>query len=68
MALGKVVEYDEWGEPLRMNGTHQDISDRKQAELALQESEARERSKALELEVAINKLRTTQSQLVQTPE
>ncbi|MFM9265729.1 PAS domain-containing protein [Tychonema sp. BBK16] len=65
MALGKVVEYDEWGEPLRMNGTHQDISDRKQTELALQESEARERSKALELEVAINKLRMTQSQLVQ---
>lgn len=65
MALGKVVEYDEWSAPLRMNGTHQDISDRKQVELALQESEARERSKALELEVAINKLRTTQSQLVQ---
>lgn len=65
MALGKVVEYDEWGAPLRMNGTHQDISDRKKTELALQESEARERSKALELEIAINKLRTTQSQLVQ---
>lgn len=65
MALGKVVEYDEWGSPLRMNGTHQDISDRKQTELALQESEARERSKALELEITINKLRTTQSQLVQ---
>ncbi|WP_341732021.1 PAS domain-containing protein [Microcoleus sp. EPA2] len=65
MALGKVVEYDEWGAPLRMNGTHQDISDRKQAEFALQESEARERSKALELETAIKQLKTTQSQLVQ---
>ena len=42
-----------------------EIADRKQAELALQESEARERSKALELEAAINKLRTTQGQLVQ---
>ena len=42
-----------------------EIADRKQAELALQESEARERSKALELETAINKLRTTQAQLVQ---
>ncbi|NJR22402.1 MAG: PAS domain S-box protein [Richelia sp. CSU_2_1] len=42
-----------------------EIADRKQAEAALQESEARERSKALQLEVAINKLRTTQSQLVQ---
>ncbi|MEG4074988.1 PAS domain S-box protein [Microcoleus sp. Pol14C2] len=42
-----------------------EITDRKQAESALQESEARERSKALELEAAINKLRTTQAQLVQ---
>ncbi|MEG4233154.1 PAS domain S-box protein [Microcoleus sp. Pol11C3] len=42
-----------------------EIADRKQAESALQESEARERSKALELEAAINKLRTTQAQLVQ---
>ncbi|MEG4341873.1 PAS domain S-box protein [Microcoleus sp. A003_D6] len=42
-----------------------EIADRKQAELALLESEARERSKALELETAINKLRTTQAQLVQ---
>ena len=42
-----------------------EIADRKQAESALQASEARERSKALELEAAINKLRTTQAQLVQ---
>ncbi len=42
-----------------------EIADRKLAESALQESEARERSKALELEAAINKLRTTQAQLVQ---
>ena len=42
-----------------------EIADRKQAESALQESEARERSKALELEAAINKLRTTQAHLVQ---
>ncbi len=42
-----------------------EIADRKQAESALQQSEARERSKALELEAAINKLRTTQAQLVQ---
>ncbi|MEG4572044.1 PAS domain S-box protein [Microcoleus sp. N3A4] len=42
-----------------------EIADRKQAESALQASEARERSKALELEAAINKLRTTQTQLVQ---
>jgi len=42
-----------------------EIVDRKQVELALQESEARERLKALELEAAINKLKTTQAQLVQ---
>jgi PAS domain S-box-containing protein len=42
-----------------------EIADRKLAELALQESEARERSKALQLEIAINKLKTTQAQLVQ---
>ncbi|MEG4011686.1 MULTISPECIES: PAS domain S-box protein [unclassified Microcoleus] len=42
-----------------------EIADRKQAESALQESEARERLKALELEAAINKLKTTQAQLVQ---
>lgn len=43
-----------------------EIADRKQAELALLESEARERSKALQLEIAINQLKTTQAQLVQT--
>ncbi|MEG5032004.1 PAS domain S-box protein [Microcoleus sp. AT3-D2] len=33
---GKVVAYDEHGKPLRMIGTHKDISDRKCKELALQ--------------------------------
>ncbi|GAB4370119.1 MAG: hypothetical protein Kow00121_10610 [Elainellaceae cyanobacterium] len=32
---GKVVSWDEQGKPLRMIGTHKDISDRKQAEAAL---------------------------------
>ncbi|MBD0393340.1 MAG: PAS domain-containing protein, partial [Microcoleus sp. C1-bin4] len=32
MAIGKVVEYDEWGGPLRMAGTHKDISARVAAE------------------------------------
>ncbi|PSB36446.1 histidine kinase [filamentous cyanobacterium Phorm 46] len=56
---------DGFGEPSYGIAVIEDISDRKQAESALQKSEVRERLKALELEVAINKLRTTQAQLVQ---
>lgn len=37
---GKVVQRDQQGQPLRMIGTHQDISDRKQSELVLREKEA----------------------------
>lgn len=36
---GKVVARDEQGHPLRMIGTHRDVSDRKQAEFALRQSE-----------------------------
>jgi PAS domain S-box-containing protein len=35
--MGKVVERDEGGEPVRAVGIHQDIDDRKRAELALEE-------------------------------
>ncbi|HEY9826863.1 MAG TPA: PAS domain S-box protein, partial [Stenomitos sp.] len=38
LSLGKIVEWDEHNQPLRMLGTHTDISDRKQAELRLKEA------------------------------
>ena len=43
----------------------QEIEEREQAEAALQKSETREREKARELEIALNKLRHTQTQLIQ---
>ncbi len=40
LSVGKIVAWDESGQPRRMLGTHVDINDRKQAEAALQASEA----------------------------
>lgn len=65
LAQAKVMERDYAGNPLRMTGTHIDISDRKQAEVALRSSEQREREKAQQLEQTLEKLKRTQSQLIQ---
>ncbi|MEG5018736.1 MULTISPECIES: PAS domain-containing protein [unclassified Microcoleus] len=65
LAQAKVMEHDASGNPLRMTGTHIDISDRKQAEVELQFSEQREREKAQQLEQTLVDLKKAQSQLIQ---
>jgi PAS domain S-box-containing protein len=66
LAQGKVMERDGSANPLRMTGTHIDISDRKQAEAALRSSEQREREKAQQLEQTLEYLKNAQSQLIQS--
>ncbi|MEG4344485.1 PAS domain-containing protein [Microcoleus sp. A003_D6] len=65
LAQAKVVEREASGNPLRMTGTHIDISDRKQAEADLQFSEQREREKAQQLEKTLEDLKNAQSLLIQ---
>jgi two-component system, cell cycle sensor histidine kinase and response regulator CckA len=43
-ARGRVIEWTNDGRPLRMMGTHSDITDRKRAEQAIKESEAKYRT------------------------
>ncbi len=61
LASGRVVERDAEGRPIRAVGTHQDITDRKQAELALAqlnaELESRVRARTEELANANQELR-----------
>jgi PAS domain S-box-containing protein len=66
LAQARVMERDDLGNPLRMTGTHTDISDRKQAAVALQLSEQREREKAQQLEQTLEELKRTQSHLIQS--
>ncbi|MCF7876218.1 diguanylate cyclase, partial [Candidatus Bipolaricaulota bacterium] len=55
---GRVVEWDEEGKPVRMVGTHQDITDRKRAEQALDE----ERNKLKELHDAVDRFQQCETE------
>ncbi|MFB6214359.1 MAG: PAS domain S-box protein, partial [Candidatus Bipolaricaulia bacterium] len=61
---GRVVEWNEEGEPTRMVGTHQDITERKKTEQALNE----ERNKLRNLHNAVDELQQqdTEEDVVQT--
>lgn len=59
------LQRDENGEPTAILEINNNISDRKQAENALRESEQREREKALQLEETLRQLQRTQARLVQ---
>jgi diguanylate cyclase (GGDEF)-like protein/PAS domain S-box-containing protein len=59
-ARGNVIQRDAQGQPLRMAGTHQDVSARKDADLALTHSEARFRGlfEFSPIGIALNDLHT----------
>jgi PAS domain S-box-containing protein len=76
LSLGKIVEWDE-AKPLRMLGTHTDISDRKAAEAQLQQQakqleeytqtlEQRVEERTQELSQALSNLQSTQAGLIQS--
>lgn len=52
LSIGKIVAWDDAGQPLRMIGTHLDIDDRKQAEAEREQLLAREKTAREEAETA----------------
>jgi two-component system NtrC family sensor kinase len=58
--------FDTDGQPIGLQGIARDVSERKAAEEALQQSETALRQKAYDLEVILKKLQQTQSQLLQS--
>lgn len=58
--------FDENHQVIKLFGTALDISQRKKSETALRESELRERERAYQLQLILDELKRTQSQLVQT--